>query len=363
MTKSNLPFLPTGSSYVPDTQRIHNMPRRRVAGLGLELPAIALGLWHNFGDDKPFQIQRDIIRRAFDLGIFHFDLANNYGPPFGAAEENFGRIFAKDLAPYRHEILVSTKAGWQMWDGAFGFGGSRKYLLNSLDESLIRLGLDYVDIFYHHRPDPDVDIEESMLALHDAVKSGKALYAGISSYSATASKRAAEIMRELGTPLVINQPSYSMLNRWVETAQDGPSLLQASAMEQMAVIAFSPLAQGLLTDRYLNGIPENSRLGLGKADKELFSESALVHVRALNELAKRREQSLAQMAIAWILRDQGTNTVTSAVVGASSVAQLENSVQAVENLYFTEDELAAIDEHAVESGINEWWGATSSRLS
>ncbi|MBM7824750.1 L-glyceraldehyde 3-phosphate reductase [Arcanobacterium pluranimalium] len=356
---STLNFLPTGEPYVADADRYSRTVVARCGNTGLQLPRIALGLWHNFGDDRPFQTQREIIRRAFDLGIFHFDLANNYGPPFGSAEENFGRILAKDLAKHRHELIISSKAGWDMWEGPNGFGGSRKYLLNSLDESLQRMGLDYVDIFYHHRPDPNTSIEESMMALHDAVKSGKALYAGISSYSAAATQEAAQIMRELGTPLVIHQPSYSMLNRWIEEGE--PSLLDVTAEQNMGTIAFTPLAQGLLTNRYLDGIPADSRIGAGKMNKEFFSENILGHVRELNKIAQQRGQTLAQMAIAWILRDQGERTVTTALVGASSVAQLEDSAGALGNLDFSAEELQAIDVHAVDSGINLWWDATQSR--
>ncbi|MCI5825595.1 MAG: aldo/keto reductase [Arcanobacterium sp.] len=331
---------------------------------GLMLPAITLGLWHNFGDDRPFQTQREIVRRAFDLGVTHFDLANNYGPPYGAAEENFGRIMRKDFRPYRHEMIISTKAGWDMWPGHFGIGGSRKYLLTSLDESLERMGLEYVDIFYHHRPDADVNLEESMMALHDAVRSGKALYAGISSYSPSATAQAATIMRELGTPLVIHQPSYSLLNRWVEQPGEHgeANLLQQANAENMGVIAFSALAQGLLTDKYLNGVPAHSRVADGKMSRELLTEQNLTHVRALNELAKQRGQSLAQMAIAWVLRDQGDVSVTSALIGASSVAQLEDSLGALANTHFSDEELAAIDSYAVEGGINLWWNVTASRM-
>lgn len=349
---SQIPFQPSPSRY-------EEIPFRPCGDSGLQLPAISLGLWHNFGDDRPFQTQRDIVRRAFDLGVFHFDLANNYGPPPGSAEENFGRILAKDFRPFRHELVLSTKAGWNMWEGPHGFGGSRKYLLTSLDESLERLGVDYVDIFYHHRPDPDTPVEESMLALHHAVTSGRALYAGISSYSAEATKEAAAIMRDLGTPLVIHQPSYSMLNRWIEDGS--PSLLEATAEEGMGVIGFSALAQGLLTDKYLDGIPADSRLASGKVREDFFTDEVLGHVRALNSIASDRGQTLAQMAIAWVLRDQGKASLTTALIGASSVAQIEDSVRAADNLTFSDDELAAIDEHAVESGINQWWGATASR--
>ncbi|QOR47377.1 aldo/keto reductase [Trueperella pecoris] len=341
--------------YVASPTRYDDVAQTRCGASGLFLPRIALGLWHNFGDDHPFQTQRDICRYAFDRGVIHFDLANNYGPPYGSAEENFGRIFAKDFRPYRHEMIISTKAGWDMWPGPMGFGGSRSYLLTSLDESLKRMGLEYVDIFYHHRPDPDVPLEETMLALHDAVRSGRARYAGISSYSPNATREAQQIMRDLGTPLVIHQPSYSMLNRWVE---DG--LLSAAHEEGMGVIAFSPLAQGMLTDKYLDGVPAGSRLAAGKAPEELLTEEVLGHVRALNAIAAERGQSLAQMAIAWVLREQA-GAVTTALVGASSVTQLEDSLGALDNRAFTAEELEAIDVHAVESKINLWWKATESR--
>ncbi|MDP9806155.1 L-glyceraldehyde 3-phosphate reductase [Trueperella bonasi] len=353
-------FQPTDDFWNPAESRYDDVPIVRCGKSGLQLPRIALGTWHNFGDDTPFQTQRDIVRYAFSRGVIHFDIANNYGPPAGSTEENFGRIVAKDLRAHRHELVVSTKAGMAMWPGPTGFGGSRAYLLNSLDESLMRLGMDYVDIFYHHRPDPDVPLEESMLALHDAVRSGKARYAGISSYSAAAAAQAQEIMRELGTPIVIHQPSYSMLNRWVEEGE--PSLLETAAAEGMGVIAFSPLAQGLLTNKYLDGVPEGSRLSKGKVSETYFTEENLGHVRALNDIAAERGQSLAQMAIAWILRDQGEATVTTALVGASSVRQLEDTLGALDNTDFSAEELRRIDEHAVESGINTWWHATQSRM-
>ncbi|SDQ69107.1 maltooligosyl trehalose hydrolase [Tsukamurella pulmonis] len=340
------------------------VPYRRVGESGLKLPALSLGLWHNFGDDKPLQTQRDILRRAFDLGVTHFDLANNYGPPPGSAERNFGTIFAEDFRPYREQLVISSKAGWVMQPGPYGFGGSRKYLLSSLDRSLERMGLDHVDIFYSHRPDPETPLEETMGALHSAVTSGKALYVGISSYSADLTARAQEIMRELGTPLLIHQPSYSMLNRWVErgeettTGTSGPSLLETTAAEGMGVIAFSPLAQGLLTGRYLDGVPEDSRAAAGKSlSGRMLSEENLARVRGLAGIAADRGQSLAQMAIAWVLRSPA---VTSALIGASSVAQLEDSVGAAANLEFTADELAAIDEFAVDGDVNIWWGATAS---
>ncbi|MGW6279672.1 L-glyceraldehyde 3-phosphate reductase [Kribbella sp. NPDC055071] len=321
------------------------MAYRRTGRSGLQLPAISLGLWHNFGDDKPFATQRDILRRAFDLGVTHFDLANNYGPPYGSAETNFGTHFARDFAKYRDELILSTKAGYDMWPGPYGQGGgSRKYLLASLDQSLSRMGVDYVDIFYSHRFDPDTPLEETMGALDAAVRSGKALYAGISSYSADRTREAARILEELGTPLLIHQPSYSMLNRWIEE-----DLLDTVGELGIGVIAFSPLAQGVLTDRYLNGVPEDSRAGLGKTDAP--TEEILTHVRALNEIAKERGQSVAQLALAWTLRD---HRVTSALIGASSVSQLEDNLAAVKNLKFSEDELEAIDADAVEAGINLW---------
>ena len=324
------------------------MSYRRTGRSGLQLPAISLGLWHNFGDDKPFATQRDILRRAFDLGVTHFDLANNYGPPYGSAETNFGTHFARDFRPYRDELIISTKAGYDMWPGPYGQGGgSRKYLLASLDQSLSRMGLDYVDIFYSHRFDPDTPLEETMGALDAAVRSGKALYAGISSYSADRTREAARILAELGTPLLIHQPSYSMLNRWIEE-----DLLDAVGDLGVGVIAFSPLAQGVLTDRYLGGIPSDSRAAQGKSlNPDSLSEDTLKHVRALSEIAQQRGQSVAQLALAWTLRD---DRVTSALIGASSVAQLEDNLAAVRNLKFSPEELEAIDADAVEAGINLW---------
>jgi L-glyceraldehyde 3-phosphate reductase len=318
----------------------------------LKLPAVSLGLWHNFGHDRPLEAARAIVRRAFDLGITHFDLANNYGPPYGSAEENFGRLLAQDLAPYRDELLISTKAGYDMWPGPYGEWGSRKYLLASLEQSLKRMGLDYVDIFYSHRFDPDTPLEETMGALDAAVRQGKALYAGISSYSAEKTRDAAAILRDLGTPLLIHQPSYSMLNRWIE-----PDLLDVLGEEGIGCIVFSPLAQGMLTDRYLDGIPEGSRASRDSSlSPDLLSEEALEKIRSLNEIAQRRGQSLAQLALAWALRDR---RVTSALVGASSVAQLETNVAALDRLELSPDELAEIDRHATDSGINLW--AASSR--
>jgi L-glyceraldehyde 3-phosphate reductase len=323
------------------------MPYRRCGRSGLDLPAISLGFWHNFGDDRTIDSMRSIMHRAFDLGITHFDLANNYGPPAGSAETNVGRILQEDFRGYRDELVISSKAGWDMWPGPYGDRGSRKYILASLGQSLSRLGLDYVDIFYHHRPDPDTPIEESMGALHTAVQQGKALYAGISSYSPTRTLEAARILREMGTPLLIHQPSYSMLNRWIE---DG--LLDALHAVGAGCITFSPLAQGVLTDRYLDGVPADSRAA---QDKSLFpsmlTEDNLQRVRALNFIARRRGQTLAQMAVAWTLRDP---RVTTTLVGASSVAQLEDTAAAVTNLSFSEEELAEIDQHALEGGIDLW---------
>ena len=339
-------------SYQPADGRYDAMRYRRVGRSGLLLPAISLGLWQNFGGDRPFETQRAIVRRAFDLGITHFDLANNYGPPYGSAEENFGRILATDLRGYRDELVISTKAGYDMWPGPYGDRGSRKYLLASLDQSLRRMGLPYVDIFYSHRVDPDTPLEETMGALDTAVRQGKALYAGISSYSPERTREAAAILRGLGTPLLIHQPSYSMLNRWVE---DG--LLDALGDEGVGCIVFSPLAQGVLTDRYLGGVPEGSRASRpGTIDDGQLGEETLAKVRALNELAGRRGQSLAQMAVAWTLRDP---RVTSALLGASSVAQLEDNVAALGKLDFGDDELAEIDRHATEAGINLWAESSS----
>jgi L-glyceraldehyde 3-phosphate reductase len=338
-------------TYVPAPERYDRMQYRRSGRSGLQLPAISLGLWNNFGDDRPLETCRAILRRAFDLGILHFDLANNYGPPYGSAEANFGRLFREDFRPYRDELVISTKAGYDMWPGPYGEWGSRKYLLASLDQSLQRMGLDYVDLFYSHRYDPETPLEETMGALDTAVRRGKALYAGISSYSAEKTRAAAAIMRSLGTPLVIHQPSYSMLNRWIE-----PELLDALEDEGIGCIAFSPLAQGLLTDKYLDGIPEGSRASRHLSlSTDQLNEQTLSKVRALNEIAQRRGQTLAQMAVAWILRDA---RVTSALVGASSVEQLEANVSALENLDFTSDELEEIDRYATDADINLW--ATSS---
>ncbi|MCU1596886.1 MAG: aldo/keto reductase [Glaciihabitans sp.] len=341
-------------TYIADDARYESMPYRRVGQSGLKLPAISLGLWQNFGDDRAFETQRAILRRAFDLGVTHFDLANNYGPPYGSAETNFGRHLSEDFAPYRDELVISTKAGWDMWPGPYGDLGSRKYLLASLDQSLERMGLDYVDIFYSHRPDPETPLEETMGALHTAVVSGRALYAGISSYSPAKTIEAAAILRDLGTPLFIHQPSYSMINRWTE--QGEPNLYQALEQVGAGSIAFSPLAQGMLTDRYLNGVPAGSRATLdGSLAQSHLSEENLERVRGLNGIALDRGQTLAQMAIAWVLRERADAPgVTSALIGASSVRQLEDSLGALGNLDFTADELKHIDEFAVESGVNLW---------
>jgi L-glyceraldehyde 3-phosphate reductase len=339
-------------TYVPAEDRYGHLPYRRSGRSGLKLPAVSLGLWHNFGDEHPMDVQRAILRRAFDLGVTHFDLANNYGPPYGSAETNFGRLFREDFAGLRDEVVISTKAGYDMWPGPYGEWGSRKYLLASLDQSLTRMGLDYVDIFYSHRFDPETPLEETMGALDRAVRSGKALYAGISSYSPERTAEAAKILREMGTPLLIHQPSYSMLNRWIEG-----DLLDTLETEGVGCIAFSPLAQGMLTDRYLNGIPAGSRASLGKfLTPEMLTPETLKHVRALNDMAAARGQSLAQMALAWGLRDE---RVTSVLIGASSVAQLEDSLASVDRLDFTAEELAAIDQYAVDAGINIW--STSSQ--
>jgi L-glyceraldehyde 3-phosphate reductase len=329
------------------------MEYRRSGRSGLKLPAISLGLWHNFGDDRALESQRAIVRRAFDRGVTHFDLANNYGPPPGSAETNFGRLLQTDLAGHRDELVISTKAGWDMWPGPYGDGGSRKYLLASLDQSLNRMGLDYVDIFYSHRFDPDTPIEETCSALDAAVRAGKALYVGISSYSPKRTREAAAILQALGTPLLIHQPNYSMLNRRIE--RDG--LLDVLEEEGSGCIAFSPLAQGLLTDKYLNGIPDTSRAAAGTSLSESWlTDTNLSHIRALNAIAVERGQTLAQMAIAWTLRDP---RVTSSLIGASSVTQLDNSLDALDNLAFTDDELAAIDTHAVDAGIDLWEGAST----
>ncbi len=336
--------------YAAATHRYDTMPYRRCGNSGLKLPAITLGLWHNFGDTTPMETQRAMLRTAFDLGITHFDLANNYGPPYGSAETNFGEHLRRDFRPYRDQLLISSKAGWDMWPGPYGQGGgSRKYVLASLDQSLKRMGLDYVDIFYSHRFDADTPLEETCGALATAVQQGKALYVGISSYSASKTREAAALLRQMGVPLLIHQPSYSMLNRWVEE-----ELLDSLQAEGVGCIAFSPLAQGLLTDKYLNGIPDNARInqpGGGSLKAEHLSEQNLAHVRALNEIAQARGQSLAQMAVAWVLRQPG---MSSALIGASRPAQIVELVGAVKNLAFSADELAAIDQHAVDGGINLW---------
>ncbi|MGA9857303.1 MAG: L-glyceraldehyde 3-phosphate reductase [Solirubrobacteraceae bacterium] len=335
------------SVYAPAADRYEQVQYRRCGRSGLQLPPISLGLWQNFGDDRPLGISRAILRRAFDLGITHFDLANNYGPPYGSAETNFGRIFAEDFARLRGELVISTKAGYDMWPGPYGNWGSRKYLLDSLDQSLTRMRLDHVDIFYSHRFDPETPLEETMGALDHAVRSGKARYVGISSYGPRRTEEAIEILRHLGTPLIIHQPSYSMFNRWIEA-----ELLGVLEREGVGAIAFSPLAQGLLTDKYLDGIPEDSRVRRGVAfSEDLVTPENIERARALDAIASERGQTLAQMAIAWVLRDP---RVTSALVGASSVRQLENSVAALQNTDFDDAELAAIDEHAVESQINIW---------
>jgi L-glyceraldehyde 3-phosphate reductase len=328
------------------------MAYRRVGSSGIQLPAISLGLWQNFGDDRPLANSRAILRRAFDLGITHFDLANNYGPPYGAAETNFGRIFDEDFRPYREELILSTKAGYDQWPGPYGEFGSRKYLLSSLEQSLKRMRVDYVDIFYSHRFDPITPLEETMGALDTAVRQGKALYAGVSSYSPERTAEAIRILRELGTPLLIHQPSYSLLNRWIE---DG--LLDVLGRENVGAIVFSPLAQGMLTSRYLDGIPDDSRVRIGEAfAQKLLTDENLARARALNELAGRRGQTLAQLAIAWVLRD---DRVSSALLGASSVAQLEQNVAALENTHLTAEELAEIDRYATDGKIDIWAASSS----
>jgi L-glyceraldehyde 3-phosphate reductase len=340
-------------TYLASAERYDSIPYRRCGRRGLLLPELSLGLWQNFGDDRPLETSRSIIRRAFDLGITHFDLANNYGPPYGTAEVNFGRVYAEDLAPYRNEIVVSTKAGYDMWPGPYGDHGSRKYLLNSLDDSLRRMRLDYVDIFYSHRFDPGTPLEETMGALDSAVRQGKALYVGISSYSAERTREAAEILADLGTPLLIHQPSYSMLNRWIE-----PDLLDALEEVGAGCIGFTALAQGLLTNKYLNGVPEGSRASRpGTIDSSMLSDDTLERIRGLDAIASDRGQSLAQMALAWALRDR---RVTSLVIGASSVKQLEENVAALTNSEFTDEELSRIDDFAVDSGVDLWAESSSS---
>jgi L-glyceraldehyde 3-phosphate reductase len=340
-------------TYVPAAERYAAMTYQRCGRSGLDLPAVALGLWHNFGDDVPFERARQLCRRAFDLGITHFDLANNYGPPPGAAEANFGRLLRSDFAHHRDEMIISTKAGYPMWQGPYGDWGSRKYLLASLDQSLQRLGVDYVDIFYSHRVDPRTPLAETMGALADAVRQGKALYVGLSSYNAARTAEAAALLRAAGTPCLIHQPSYSMLNRWLEADR----LLDILDAEGIGCIAFSPLAQGMLTGKYLDGTPAGSRATAGKTLKPEFISSAyLEHARALDAIARERGQSLAQMAIAWVLRDP---RMTTALIGASQVGQIEEAVGALANRQFSAAELAAIDQHAVDGGINLW--AASSR--
>jgi L-glyceraldehyde 3-phosphate reductase len=334
-------------TYIPADDRYERMRYRRSGRSGLQLPEVSLGLWQNFGYDRPLDMSRAIVRRAFDLGITHFDLANNYGPPYGAAEENFGRLMRQDLALYRDELIISSKAGYDMWPGPYGEWGSRKYLLASLDQSLERMGLDYVDIFYSHRLDPDTPLEETLGAVDTAVRQGKALYAGISSYSAQRTEEAIGILRDLGTPLLIHQPSYSLLNRWIE-----PDLLDVLGREGVGAIVFSPLGQGMLTDRYLDGIPDDSRAARdGSLSKSMLSDENLERVRALDEIAQRRGQTLAQLALAWTLRDP---RVTSTLIGASSVQQLEDNVGALARLDFDDDELAEIEKYAVDAGINIW---------
>jgi L-glyceraldehyde 3-phosphate reductase len=341
-------------TYVPAADRYSKMVYRRCGRSGLKLPAISLGLWHNFGGDTPHETKRAIVRRAFDLGITHFDLANNYGPPPGSAEEAFGEILRTDFAGWRDELVISTKAGYGMWPGPYGEWGSRKYLLSSLDQSLRRMGLDYVDIFYSHRFDPDTPLEETMGALDQAVRSGKALYAGISSYNSQRTREAAAILRRLGTPCLIHQPSYSMINRWVE--DDG--LLDTLEGEGIGSIVFSPLAQGMLTDKYLKGIPAGSRATQGKSLRQSFiNDKTVANIRALNDIAQRRGQTLAQMALAWVLRG---GRVTTALIGASRPEQVEDCVGAVAKLDFTAEELAEIDVHAKDADIN-LWAASSER--
>lgn len=333
--------------YQAANERYESMTYRRTGRSGLKLPLLSLGLWHNFGGKDVFENSRAMIHRAFDLGITHFDLANNYGPPAGSAEENFGKIMTQDLQPYRDELIISTKAGYGMWAGPYGEWGSRKYLLSSLDQSLKRMGLDYVDIFYSHRYDPDTPLEETMGALASAVSQGKALYVGISSYSAAKTKEAHDILKSMGVPLLIHQPSYSMLNRWIET-----DLLDTLELEGVGCIPFSPLAQGLLTNKYLNGVPETSRAEkAGSFKQEFLSEDNLGRIRSLNDIASERGQSLAQMALAWVLKDE---RITTALIGASSVQQVEDNVAALDNLSFSAEELSAIDSFALESGINLW---------
>ncbi len=339
-------------TYAAADDRYDQMRYNRCGASGLSLPAISLGLWHNFGSVRPLETCRAIVRRAFDLGVTHFDLANNYGPPYGSAEETFGRLLEQDLRPYRDELIVSTKAGYDMWPGPYGDGSSRKYLLASLDQSLARMGLDYVDIFYSHRYDDSTPLEETMGALDTAVRQGKALYVGISSYSAGKTREAASILRELGTPLLIHQPSYSLLNRWIE-----PDLLDTVGELGMGCITFSPLAQGVLTDRYLHGIPEGSRASRNDSlSPDTLTDETLTKVQGLNEIAAGRGQSLAQMALAWTLRDP---RVTSTLLGASSVDQLEQNLASLDKLEFSADELAEVDRFAPELSVNLWAGSSA----
>ncbi len=334
-------------SYTSAADRYDRMQYRRCGQSGLKLPAISLGLWHNFGGDRPVDTPRAILRRAFDLGVTHFDLANNYGPPYGSAEETFGTVLKEDLRPYRDELVISTKAGYDMWPGPYGEWGSRKYVLSSLDQSLRRMGLEYVDIFYSHRFDPETPLEETMGALDTAVRSGRALYAGVSSYSPAKTREAYDLLRALGTPLLIHQPSYSLLNRWIE-----PELLDTLGELGVGCIGFSPLAQGMLTDKYLDGIPADSRAAENSSlSPDLLTSGALEKIGALNEFAHGRAQSLAQLALAWTLRDP---RMTSTLIGASSVEQLEDSLHALDNLELTDAELAEIDRHATDSRINLW---------
>lgn len=332
---------------IGSSARYESLPQRRCGRSGVLLPAVTLGLWQNFGNDRPYETSREIVLHAFDAGVFHFDLANNYGPPYGHAEEVFGKILDDGLRSHRDELLISTKAGYDMWPGPFGIGGSRKYLLASLDQSLGRMGLEYVDIFYSHRYDPDTPLEETMGTLADSVRKGKALYVGVSSYSPAKTREAAAVLREMGVPLLIHQPSYSLFNRWIED-----ELLEALEEEGVGCIAFSVLAQGLATNRYLNGLPSESRAAQGGSfDPSWLTEQTVARVKALNDLAAQRDQSLAQMAIAWALRDE---RVTSALIGASSVQQLDENLAAVKNLDFTKKELKRIDRHAADSGIDVW---------
>ncbi len=343
--------MPLIDPYTPSQDRYEQMPYRRCGRSGLKLPALSLGLWQNFGSAAPLERSRAILRRAFDLGITHFDLADNYGPPYGTAESTFGRLLAEDFRPYRDELVISTKAGYDMWPGPYGEWGSRKHLTASLDQSLKRMGLEYVDVFYSHRFDTDTPLEETLGALDAAVRQGKALYVGISSYSAQRTREAVEILSELGTPLLIHQPSYSLFNRWIET-----ELLDVLADEGIGCIAFSPLAQGLLTDKYLAGVPDDSRVRVGSYfSEQLLTPENLGRVRALNEIAARRGQSLAQLALAWVLRD---SRVTSALIGVSSVAQLEDNVAALDQCELDADELAEIERHAAEGGLNIWAGSS-----